>query len=155
MSSKGSLNNGAGPQHSDDVQAKPDVGSAVEDWLDCLWSEDRHATQNAERRQSWSVAELMPLFNAVDVVAQPVTRPEADGLAWPGEAREANGSQLNAPGAASAMDQDERPSSRKRSAVAMMGQSAAAQHTASVHTAKTLKSPMTVSLYSKCTRAHF
>jgi hypothetical protein len=97
----------------------------------------------------------MPLFNAVDVVAQPVTRPP-DGLAWPGEAREASGSQWNAlhaqPGAASAMDQDGRTSSRKRSAEAMMI-SAAPQHAASVGTAKTPKSPITVTLYCKCTRA--
>ena len=74
-----------------------------------------------------------------------------------GEAREASGSQWNAlhaqPGAASAMDQDGRTSSRKRSAEAMMIQSAAPQHAASVGTANTPKSPITVTLYSKCTRA--
>ena len=99
----------------------------------------------------------MPLFDAVDVVAQPVTRPEVDGLAWPGEAREASGSQWNAlhsqPGAASALDQDERNSSRKRSAEAMMIQSAAPQHAASLGTAKTPKSPIEVTFYTKCTRA--
>ena len=50
MSRKGSLNNGAGPQHSDDVQAKPDVGSAVEDWLDCLWSAEGSAAAAAVLR---------------------------------------------------------------------------------------------------------
>ena len=52
MSRKGSLKDGACPQHSDDLQAKPvvDVGSAVEDWLDCLWSAEGGAAAAAGLR---------------------------------------------------------------------------------------------------------